>query len=212
MPVYNYYKVGGSLSYQHPTYVARQADQDLYDGLKSGDYCYVLNSSQMGKSSLRVQIMKKLEEEGGMKCGSIDMTKIDSQSTPQDFYGGVVSELLRCFSLTRKFDFDVYWQQRELLPPIQRLSEFIENVLLTEFSEKIFVFLDEINSILGSQFQDNFFAFIRACYNQRVDNPEYERLTFCLLGVASPSNLIQDKKRTQFNIGRVISVCGSTLR
>lgn len=31
----NYYKVGGSLEYQHPTYVVRQADFDLYDGLKN---------------------------------------------------------------------------------------------------------------------------------------------------------------------------------
>jgi hypothetical protein len=33
MPDKNYYKVGGSLEYQHPTYVVRQADFDLYDGL-----------------------------------------------------------------------------------------------------------------------------------------------------------------------------------
>ncbi len=70
---YNYYKVGGSLDYQHPTYVVRQADYELYDGLKNGEFCYVLNSRQMGKSSLRVQMMKKLKAQG-IKCASIDMT------------------------------------------------------------------------------------------------------------------------------------------
>ncbi|MEQ9671512.1 MAG: hypothetical protein RLO19_24570 [Coleofasciculus sp. G2-EDA-02] len=53
----DYYKVGGSLEYQHPTYVVRNADAQLYQGLINGEFCYVLNSRQMGKSSLRVQIM-----------------------------------------------------------------------------------------------------------------------------------------------------------
>ncbi|MEO0971043.1 MAG: GUN4 domain-containing protein, partial [Cyanobacteria bacterium J06639_18] len=52
---------------------------------------------------------------------------------------------------------------------------------------------------------------MRACYNRRVDNPEYNRLTFCLLGVASPSNLIEDKQRTPFNIGQAISLKGFQL-
>lgn len=211
MSVDNYYKVGGSLEYQHPTYVVRQADSDLYEGLKNGDFCYVLNSRQMGKSSLRVQMMKKLKEQG-IKCASIDMTRIGSHVSPQEWYGGVVSELLRGFSLSRKVDFSTWWRQRELLPPLQRLSEFIEDVLLAEFSQNIVIFIDELDSVIKIKFKDDFFAFIRACYNQRVDNSEYKRLTFCLLGVATPSDLIADKNlSTPFNIGRAIELTGFQL-
>ena len=206
----NYYKVGGSLEYQHPTYVVRQADYELYDGLKNGEFCYVLNSRQMGKSSLRVQMMKKLKAQG-IKCASIDMTRIGSHVTPTEWYGGVVSELLRGFSLSRKVNFSTWWRERELLPPLQRLRDMIEDVLLTELSQNLVIFLDEIDSILKIQFKDDFFAFIRACYNQRVDNPEYDRLTFCLLGVATPSDLIADKHRTPFNIGRAIELTGFKL-
>ena len=206
----NYYKVGGSLEYQHPTYVVRQADSDLYEGLKNGEFCYVLNSRQMGKSSLRVQMMKKLKEQG-FKCASIDMTRIGSHVTPQEWYAGVVSELLRGFSLSRKVNFSSWWRERELLPPLQRLREFIEDVLLVEFDQNLVIFLDEIDSILKIKFKDDFFAFIRACYNQRVDNSDYKRLTFCLLGVATPSDLIADKQRTPFNIGRAIELAGFKL-
>jgi hypothetical protein len=52
---------------------------------------------------------------------------------------------------------------------------------------------------------------IRACYNQRADYPEYNRLTFTLLGVATPADLIADKTRTPFNIGRGIELCGLQL-
>jgi hypothetical protein len=44
-----------------------------------------------------------------------------------------------------------------------------------------------------------------------VDNPEYKRITFCLLGVATPSDLIAEKERTPFNIGRAINLTGFTL-
>ncbi|MHC5712938.1 MAG: hypothetical protein ACYTX0_12435, partial [Nostoc sp.] len=71
MTPFNYYKLGGSLEYQHPTYVVRKADSDLYEGLINGNLCYVLNSRQMGKSSLRVHIMKQLKEQG-INCASVD--------------------------------------------------------------------------------------------------------------------------------------------
>ncbi|WZI66926.1 MAG: AAA-like domain-containing protein [Gloeotrichia echinulata CP02] len=210
MTYFNYYKLGGSLEYQHPTYVVRQADSDLYEGLKNGDLCYVLNSRQMGKSSLRVHIMKQLKEQG-IKCASVDLTRIGSHVTPSEWYGGFVSELLRGFGLSKKVNFGTWWREREFLPPKQRLSELIDDVILTEFTGRIIIFIDEVDSILRVSFKDDFFAFIRACYNQRADNPEYQRLTFCLLGVATPSNLIADKNRTPFNIGRAIELTGFQL-
>ncbi|NEQ12028.1 MAG: hypothetical protein F6K37_41075, partial [Moorea sp. SIO4E2] len=212
MAAYNYYQVGGSLRYKHPTYIERQADKDLYEGLKNGDFCYVLNSRQMGKSSLRVRMMKILKEEG-VKCASIDMGRLGSLVTPENWYGGVVSELWRGFSLSTDIDGDrIWWQQQGWLPPVLRLSRFIEDVLLAQFSKNIVIFIDEIDNIIKINFKDDFFTFIRTCYNQRVDNPEYARLTFCLLGVATPSNLIQDKKRTPFNVGRAIELTGFTLK
>ncbi len=206
----DYYQVGGSLEYQHPTYVERQADHDLYHGLKNGNYCYVLNSRQMGKSSLRVQVMKRLRQEG-TKCASIDITGIGSNVIATEWYGAFVSELLRGFGLTRKIDFKSWWHQHKDLSPTQRLKEFIEDVLFKQFSQNIVIFIDEIDSILRTSFKDDFFAFIRACYNCRVDDSEYKRLTFCLLGVATPSTLIQNKDRTSFNIGQAIELTGFEL-
>lgn len=91
----------------------------------------------------------------------------------------------------------------------QRLSEFISEVLLAEIQQNIVIFVDEIDSVLSLDFPiDDFFAFIRSCYNQRVDKPAYRRLTCALFGVANPSDLIRDKTRTPFNIGRVIQLQG----
>jgi len=206
----NYYKVGGSLEYQHPTYIVRQADHILYQGLQNGEFCYVLNSRQMGKSSLRVQMMKRLQQEG-YQCASIDVMRIGSDVTPAEWYGGMVSELIRSFGLTAKVSFGLWWRERDMLSPLQRFSEFIEDVLLVEFSQNIVIFIDEIDSILKFPFRNDFFAFVRACYNKRADQPAYQRLTFAFLGVATPADLIADRNRTPFNIGRAIALDGFQL-
>ena len=206
----NYYKVGGSLEYQHPTYIVRQADHILYQGLQNGEFCYVLNSRQMGKSSLRVQMMKRLQQ-AGYQCASIDMMRIGSDVTPAEWYGGMVSELIRSFGLTAKVSFSLWWRERDMLSPLQRFSEFIEDVLLVEFSQNIVIFIDEIDSILKFPFRNDFFAFVRACYNKRADQPDYQRLAFAFLGVATPADLIADRNRTPFNIGRAIALDGFQL-
>nr|MDJ0680199.1 AAA-like domain-containing protein [Xenococcaceae cyanobacterium MO_167.B52] len=75
--------------------------------------------------------------------------------------------------------------------------------------KKRFIFIDEVDSILGLNFPvDDFFALIRSCYNQRTINPEsrYQDLTFAFFGVASPSELMSDSKETPFNIGQAIKL------
>jgi WD40 repeat protein len=207
------YQIGGSLNTDAPTYVKRKADDQIYQALKNGEFCYVLNSRQMGKSSLLVRTLHRLQAEG-FQCSTIDMTRIGSENiTPLQWYKGTIAELWRGFNLFGQVNFKTWWRDSEDVSFLQRLSHFIEDILLVQFpQERIFIFIDEIDSILSLDFAvDDFFALIRFCYNQRAINPEYNRISFAIFGVATPSDLIADKNRTPFNIGQAIDLPGFEL-
>jgi hypothetical protein len=207
------YKLGGALEFNDPTYVKRNADNQLYNSLKQREFCYVFNSRQTGKSSLKVQIFHQLRQEG-IACADIDLTIIiDAGTTSENFYNGFIVQLIDTLDKSVvKLDFDrqVWWQKHDDLSHVHRLEIFMRQVILKQISQHLVIFVDEIDSILDLDFRSSFFALIRSFDNNRSIQSDYKRLTFVLLGVATPSDLIQDKSATPFNIGQAIALKGFT--
>lgn len=198
-----FFVAGGTMDEDVPSYIQRQSDHELLQMAAKGEFCYVLTPRQMGKSSLMTRTAKRLQEQG-IKTAIVDLNGIGGNVKIEPWYLSVVSQI--SYDLRLNVDYVSWWEKHENLSVVQRFSNFLRDVILDEVTGRLVIFIDEIDSTLTLKFKDDFFAAIRAIYNARAKNPRLSRLSFVLLGVASPSDLIEDVKRTPFNIGHGISL------
>lgn len=204
-----FFVAGGTLWREAPSYIRRPADDELLQWALASEYCNVLAARQMGKSSLMVRTADRLRETG-VRTAILDISTLGGGiSTPDAWFYGFLDELI--VQLNLDIDIDTWWETHANHNPVQRFSNFLRDVLLPTITKPIVVFVDEIDSALGMAFTDDFFAAIRAAYNARASHSEFKRLTFILLGVARPADLIRDRNRTPYNIGTHIDLSDFTL-
>src|SRR5881409_815750 len=100
---FEFYVAGGTLHPDAPSYVERQADKDLLEGLLKGEFCYVLTSRQMGKSSLMVRTATRLREQG-IEVVVLDLTAVGQNLTPEQWYDGLLGRLGRQLYLDEQLE------------------------------------------------------------------------------------------------------------
>ncbi|MFN2177829.1 MAG: AAA-like domain-containing protein, partial [Anaerolineales bacterium] len=193
-----FFTVGGTLSLDAGSYVRRPADEELLGLTLSGEYCNVLTARQMGKSSLMVRTAHSLKRQG-VRTSIIDLTAIGTTLSPSEWYFGLLNRISKDLDLD--LDVQSWWSSLDQQSPVQRFSDFLRNVVLEQIQAPVVVFIDEIDTTLKIAFTDDFFAAIRAAYNARASDPVFKRLSFVLLGVVRPADLIQERTRTPYNIG-----------
>ena len=208
MPRRSIFTVGGTVQSGGGYYLPRRVDDELLALCQKGDFGFVLTARQMGKTSLMVRTAERLAATGS-RAVVIDLSQIGVQVTPEAWHLGLLTTIEDALEL----DTDLYdwWERHAHLGYGQRLTQFFQEVMLAEVEAPVVLFIDEIDTTLSLDFTDDFFAAIRYVYNACAGVPAFNRLTFVLIGVATPGDLISDPRRTPFNIGRRVEVDYFTL-
>jgi len=198
---------GGTVQAGGGVYLERRADSDLLEHCRAGDFSYILTSRQMGKSSLMIRTAERLVAEGALPV-IVDLTEFGAQTSAEQWYKGFLAVLDDQLSL--KGSSSKWWGAQSDSAFGHRFTRYLREVALAERSERLVIFVDEIDTTLRLDFTDDFFTSIRFLYQQRAADPAFNRLSFVLIGVATPGDLIKDTARTPFNIGHRIELTDFT--
>src|SRR5436190_6511186 len=128
----SFYVTGGTLRLDAPSYVERQADRDLFEALLRAEFCYVLTSRQMGKSSLMVHTAARLRD-AGTQVVVLDLTAIGQNLTAEQWYGGLLRrvgvQLDPDGELEEELD-DLWFAQEERVGPLERWMRALQTIVL----------------------------------------------------------------------------------
>lgn len=198
---------GGTLSATSSSYVARKADIDLLEALRNREFAYVLDSRQKGKSSLMIRTREALED-SGIRTVLLDLQRFGANLSVERWYASLLLAVGEDLKIEDRL-LDL-WEAQPNAGPMRKFFGALETGL-AELDRPVVIFVDEIDYVRSLNFSsDEFFSGIREVYNRRATDGK-SHLTFCLLGVATPSELIQDVRITPFNIGKRIELSDFTL-
>lgn len=205
----SFFVAGGNLAPDAPCYVLRQADDALLAALQAREFSYVLDTRQVGKSSLMVRAAAQLRRDK-VRVAILDLTGIGQNVSPEQWYSGLLAQLGAALGLEDALE--DFADDHPQLGPAQRFFGAIREVALPAAPAPLALFVDEIDAVRSLPFPtDEFFAGVRAFYNRRADDAALKRLTICLLGSATPDSLVRDARVTPFNIGQRIVPTDFTL-
>ncbi len=192
-----------------PNYIKRKADVQLFEALMAREYVFLLDSRQKGKSSLVARTIHKLREKG-IRTVKLDLQWLGANVTLEQWYAGLLSEIGSDLELEQELL--EYWNSHQAIGPLSRWTGALRDVVLAKITDPLVIFIDEIDFVRALPFPtDEFFAGIRDCYNRRSNGGGFERLTFCIVGVATPGQLIRNPEITPFNIGTQVDLSDFTL-
>jgi WD40 repeat protein len=202
----DFFVVGGPVQAGRDCYVERKADEDLLGSIADQRFCYVLCSPGAGKSSLMARAIRRLRGEGQL-AAVVDLTQIGARgeaSDPGRWYYSIAYRIVR--DLRIKVDLQYWWQEKSALLGDQRLVEFFWEVVLTHTAAPVTIFIDEAERASEVGFATELFSAIRSCYLQRATEPDYARLNFVVLGVATPAQLCPNAGVSPFVDGQAIDL------
>ena len=186
MSIENPYRAAGAFSGK--AYIRRDADAQLIEQIEDNQYYpYFAAPRQSGKSSLLLRTMAALDPTK-YRVALVDLSPF-VVSSYEDFWRQFLHEV------ARGANFD----------PAPISEEDPRDVLLLwlrSCKQRLIVFMDEIDVLLGVDCREQIFSKLRTFFNlrARLDTAELQRVQFVLAGAAHSSRFIKDPRWSPFNV------------
>ncbi len=187
-----FFVVGGPVQPDRPCYVERPAEHILEIAIQSQRCCCVLGPRGSGKSSLMGRVARTLRQQGGL-AAVVDLAQIGARGDDAEadrWAYSIAHRVMHELQLT--IDLRDWWNERDTLASEERLADFFWEVVLTDTTSAVTVFIDEIEQALKLPFGGELLAAVETCYARRAAEPDYARLNFVVLGTASLARLAKD--------------------
>jgi hypothetical protein len=191
---------GGAVRLSDRFYIEREGDAAVKREIaRPGTLCTIRAARQSGKSSLLARAIHHASQQGAVVV-NMDLQQPDSTMiSDQNAFLHYLAELI-----ARKLRLDAgalrqAWSSS--LGPQDKLTFFLEDVVLPVVPRLLVLALDESDKLLETKYYTDFFGLVRSWYNQAALNPLWEKLNIVLVISTEPYLLIDDPNQSPFNVG-----------
>ena len=182
------YSSGRTVKARNLQYLSRPADEEILAYCRNSQPAFILTSPHMGKSSIIARTAERLKKEKTYHPVIIDLSQFPLPPRQEEWFQKILFLLENHLDLSED---SIDWLDRHSsLPFPERLTTFLEEVVLAEIHGSLVLLFDEIEQTLSCPFRGELFSWLSSLYEARSTHPIFQRISFVLCGVATPRQLI----------------------
>jgi hypothetical protein len=196
---------GGAVKLRDNLYIERTVDAELKEQIvKWGTTTTIRAPRQTGKTSLLMRGIHYARQQ------QLEVIFLDFQSfgshqlaSPDLFLYELAVSICEELDLDEAAVEDAWEGSRS---PFKKLTRLMEQHVLPNFDQPLLLAMDEADSLLRTDFYQDFFGLLRSWHNRRASREEWEKLNLVLVISTEPYLLIDDIHQSPFNVGLHLSL------
>lgn len=213
--------VGGAVPLRSPFYIRRQVDEDLESALKRKDGIILIRGArQMGKTSLlhrglywarqeqmrRVMMDLQQFNQGPVRHIITDLQRFDEAdlTDANTFYELLAERFFEELKLQEHPEKN--WRSNRRGK--RNFEVYLRDTVLQNDNRPLVWAMDEADRLFTCSFGSDFFAWLRAIFNERAcgDESPWSRLVIVISYATEPHLFIRDLNQSPFNVGTRITL------
>lgn len=197
----------GTMRPNSPFYIEREADRRCNQILNNNTpfTLYIQAPRQVGKSSLMQKVSDYSRNAINTKVAFVDFERFTQEqlNSAEEF----LIEL--CLIISEELDvaeeIEHYFVSRRR-SNIVKCSNYLSKHIIPSIEGSLIVALDEVERVLNTPFQNDFFGMLRTWHNDRARDPNFARMSLFLSSSTEPELFIDNPNRSPFNVAQQVSL------